>query len=125
MKMKQILLLTGILFTIGVSHAQEADQRLYKSYSSHYLEQLKSENPQMIRVLNYALDHACYLSAIPEGKDFGNLTEISLSSLTELPNFAELGLKIEKSNQYFKVTGSQQLLVVKSEWVLNYELEKL
>jgi hypothetical protein len=124
MKMKRLFLLSGFIFAFGSMHAQEADQRLYKSYSQNDIEQLQSNNPESIALLNYALDHACYLSAIPEGKDFSTLPEIHLLNLTDLPSFAELGLKIEKSNQYFKVTGTQQLLVVKSEWVLNYELGK-
>jgi hypothetical protein len=85
---------------------------------------MKSENPESIRMLNYALEHACYLAPIPEGKDLGILPEIQLTNLTDLPSFAELGLKIEKSNQYYRVVGLPQLLVVKSEWVLNYEMEK-
>jgi hypothetical protein len=124
MKMKRLFLLSGFLFAFSSMHAQEADQRLYKSYSTSDIEQIKSEKPESIRMLNYALENACYLAPIPEGKDFGNLPEIKISNLSNLPSFAELGLKIEKSNQYFRVSGSQQLLVVKSEWVLNYEMEK-
>jgi hypothetical protein len=122
--MKRLFLLSSFLVVFSIANAQNADQRLYKSYSQDDIEQLLSNNPEAIQLLNYALDHACYLSAVPEGKDFSTLPEIHLSNLTDLPSFAELGLKIEKSNQYFKVTGTQQLLVVKSEWVLNYELGK-
>lgn len=124
MKMKHLLILSGFLLAIGTANAQEADQRLLKSYSQEEIDALRSEDPKNILMLNYALENACYLSAIPDGKDFGQLQEISISDLTKLPDFAILGLKIEKSNQYFKVKGTNQLLVVKSEWVLNYEMEK-
>lgn len=105
------------------AYSQSADTRLSKVYSSEELTQLQNENPAKIKMLTYALDHACYFSEIPEGKKI-DLPSIELTNSTTVPCFAELGLKIEEQNQYFRVSGSNKMLVVKSEWVLNYELEK-
>ena len=40
------------------------------------------------------------------------------------PTFDDLGLDIINSNQYFKIEGTDKMLVVKSIWVLDNELGK-
>lgn len=105
------------------SFSQEFDNRLLKSYSESELQTIKSESPELIKVLNYALDNACYFSQINEGKDYSDLPSISLKSTSQLPGIDELGLKIEKQNQYYRIEGTDKLLFVKSEWVIQHELK--
>ena len=103
--------------------SQSTDDRLTRVYSTSELTQIQQESPDKLKMLHYALDNACYVSDIPTGKEI-ELPTIQLEDSKQVPCFAELGLRIEEHNQYFRIQGSNKMLVVKSEWVLNYEMEK-
>ena len=98
--------------------SQEVDSRLLDRYAPEELTEMYNNNQQEYKFLVYALDHAVYLTEVPEGKkvDFETI-DISNSEL----NFVALGLGIKDTNQYFKVLGENKLLVVKSRYVLNQE----
>jgi hypothetical protein len=96
------------------------DSRLLERFSQQELTNLKDNNPEKLAMYNYALDNGCYTAEMPTGKSI-TLEEISIDAMKEL-NFISLGLNIEKQNQYFKIAGQDKMLVVKSEWVLNHEL---
>jgi hypothetical protein len=120
--MKQILLFT-IFFTLSAAgNAQEVDARLSKRYSATELAQLKQNDPAKLTLLNYALDHACYLAEVPKGKESG-LTGVIEMNVNEPIDFIALGLEIQKTNQYLRIKGTNKVLVVKSEWVLTNEMQ--
>ena len=118
--MKIISIISIVFLLCGASFAQEIDKRLLSKYSTIELESMKELNPEKIQMLNYALDNALYVIDFPEKKD------IKLSSIqkpTTNQTFIDLGLEIQKENQYFQIIGEKKMLVVKSEWVLFNELK--
>jgi hypothetical protein len=82
---------------------------------------MQKENPAQFNMLNYALDNALYVIDMPKEK----MSEIQKSityDLKKKATFLELGLTIQKENQYLKINGLDKVLVVKSEWMLLNEL---
>lgn len=73
-------------------------------------------------LLDYALDNALYVANYDSSR--GGNFEIILVDSKNLPTFIELNLEITDSNQYFKISGEEKLLVVKSAIVLNHEMKK-
>lgn len=120
--MKQILLFTIFLSASSVAFSQEIDARLSKRYSSTELADLKQNDPAKLTLLNYALDHACYITDVPKGKESG-LNGVIEMNINEPIDFIALGLEIQKTNQYIPIKGTDKVLVVKSEWVLTNEMQ--
>jgi hypothetical protein len=73
-------------------------------------------------MLVYALDHAYYITVRPSGKTEGIEQERALVIGND-SNFISLGLDILNRNQYIPLSGTDKMLVVKSEWVLMNELK--
>ena len=82
---------------------------------------MQKENPEQLRMLNYALDNAFYVIDFPKEKK-NELQKTITYDLKKKASFIELGLTIQKENQYFKINGSDKVLVLKSEWLLLNEL---
>jgi hypothetical protein len=120
--MKQILLFTIFLSASNVAVSQEIDARLSTRYTSTELAKLKQNDPAQLRMLSYALDHACYIIDVPKGKESG-LTGLIEMDVNKPIDFLALGLEIQKTNQYLRIKGTEKVLVVKSEWVLNNEMQ--
>jgi hypothetical protein len=97
-------------------------KELLKSYKDAELTSLTQEQ---IELLDYAVDHACYLISVPQGKDISKFQEINLNSESKLIRFTDLGLKIQEVTQYFKVANRPELLVVKSSHILKLEKQNL
>jgi hypothetical protein len=120
--MKKLVLIPLISFLVFRSFSQKLDERLSSSYSSEELSLIAESQPELINLLNYAVDHACYITTAPTGKSVNGLETIQLNS-KETPSFTSLQKKIEKQNQYFLISGTNNMLVIKSEWVLKNEME--
>jgi len=120
--MKRLLIFCFPLLTSSLAFSQDYDNRLLKSYSVEELTQIKTEKPADLKVLAYGLENACYFSEAPKGKDVAGIQSIKLTG-TDIPCYADLGLKILDQNQYFMIEGTSKMLVVKSKWVLNHELQ--
>ena len=120
--MKQILLFTIFLALSATGIAQEFDARLTKRYSTTELADMKQNDPAKLTLLNYALDHACYIAEVPKGKENG-LTGVIEMNVSEPIDFIALGVEIQKTNQYLRIKGTNKVLVVKSEWVLTNEMQ--
>jgi len=117
---KLILLFLFFTFFSSISFSQMVDQRLEKKYSKKEINQMIKDDPGQYQFLVYALDNACY--TIDQPKDLSEFTEISLDLKRPL-NFLDFGLEIKDQNQYFIIKGTNKLLVVKSNWVINHELK--
>lgn len=114
------LLLCALMVLPSLLFAQDYDNRLLDSYSQETLDAIAQDDPAKIQVLNYALDNAMYFA------DGGNTKGTELMEITVpegATSFVDLKLQITDQNQYFKVSGEDKLLVVKSFWVLSNELE--
>lgn len=120
--MKLTSLVCFVLIFVGTAFSQEIDQRLIPKYSVEELETMMASNPEQYSLLAYALDNALYVSNFSSAKG-GDFETIVLNPAL-LPTFVELDLEIKDQNQYFKIEGYDKLLVVKSTWVLNHEMEK-
>ena len=119
---KLVLLFLFFTFFSKISFSQMVDQRLEKKYSNKEINQMIKDDPGHYHFLEYAIDNACYTIDQPKGKELSEFTEISLDIKSPL-NFLDLGLEIKDQNQYFIIKGTNKLLVVKSNWVLNHELK--
>jgi hypothetical protein len=117
------ILLLSILIS-SVSFSQDFDKRLEKLYSVEELTAMQKENPSKIITLNYAIDNAVYTSDLPLEKK-SEFTKSINYDFKKKPNFIELGLKIENQSQYFRINGTNKILVIKSEYLLNYELKNI
>ena len=110
----------GLLFLSAGLYAQEYDSRLLNSYSAESLNTLKVNDPHKLELLQYALESGMYFTKNASSKNV-QLPEIEITAKDQ--SFADLGLKITDENQYFRVKNEDRMLVVKSFWVLNNELE--
>lgn len=119
--MKKLLIITFSFFALGSAFSQEIDQRLIKKFTTEELTTMKANEPGKYAMYVYALDHACYISDLPKGKE-AKLTGSMNVDMTNPLNFVEMGLDIKSENQYFRINGTEKMLVVKSEYVLNNEL---
>lgn len=120
--MKKLLLSSLFLISASIVFSQKINERVYSSYSEDELATIISEQPEMVSILNYAVDHACYITNAPSGKSIDDFETINWDS-EAVPSFTDLKKKIEKQNQYFLISGTNKMLVIKSEWVLKNEME--
>ncbi len=119
--MKKGLLIILLVFTQQIV-AQKASPALAKSYSKTELQLFEQDGQGTINVLNYAVDQACYTILIPQGKDVDQFPTINLKSKKDI-RFTDYQLQIKDRTQYFKIEGSNELLVVKSINVLRLEMQ--
>lgn len=70
----------------------------------------------------HAAKNGTYITARPIGKELTPDGEITLEK-ARLVDPAAMGIKITNRTQYFAITGSNDLLVVKSTWVLDNEMK--
>lgn len=117
--MKKGLLIILLAF-VHQFHAQKASPALSKSYSKTELQQFEQDGQGTIELLNYAVDHACYIIQTPAGKDVSEFPTLALKSKKEV-HFTDLHLQIKDRTQYFNIEGSNELLVVKSLNILRLE----
>jgi mannitol-specific phosphotransferase system IIBC component len=122
--MKTTFILFLSILISSVSFSQDFDKRLEKLYSVEELTAMQKENPSKIITLNYAIDNAVYTSDLPLEKK-SEFTKSINYDFKKKPNFIELGLKIENQSQYFRINGTNKILVIKSEYLLNYELKNI
>jgi len=119
--MKHFFILSLALVMNSQAFSQEIDSRLSKKYTQQELLNMKENSPSEYNFLVYALDNACYVTDLPTGKEDALDGSISVDLSKEF-TFLDLDLQIKNSNQYLKINGTNKMLVVKSEWVLNNEL---
>ena len=112
--------------------------RASKSYSNKELKEISQNNSNEIELLNYAIDHACYIVKKPVLEKTSNTSaegttiKLPFIEIKNQPNldlkkvkFTDLQLKIIDRNQYFLIKDSNQMLVVKSKWVLQNEIDQI
>lgn len=70
----------------------------------------------------YAAKNGTYIIARPKGKEVTLNGEIT-SQKAQLVDPAKMGIQITGRTQYYGITGTTDLLVVKSTWVLDNEMK--
>lgn len=103
----------------GAVFSQEIDERLLKSYTLEEVQNLINSDEEKYQILVSAIGRATEIVDFPKGK------ETKVSEVISIPEgeftYLDLGLKIKDTNQYFKINGTDKLLVVKSFFVLKNE----
>ena len=131
-----IILLILLAFSSTSIYCQNYNQDLLKSYSKKELKEITKSNPNEIELLNYAIDNACYVVEKPVADKKTRATgDGRTSTLPVLDGklhvdldkikFTDLGLKIGDENIYLILTHYNKMLVVKSKWVLQNELNQI
>ncbi|MCH2224641.1 MAG: hypothetical protein MK066_07710 [Crocinitomicaceae bacterium] len=121
--MKILKALCFSLLATGGVYAQDVDNRLLERYSKSELETMKENDREEYNLLIYAIDNGIYVIDNPTQKEV-SFPVITVADIENIPSFLELDIEIKDQNQYFKISGSDKLLVVKSTWVLNHEMTK-
>lgn len=117
-------LLSSVVFFLLVSSVtwsqEKIDKRLLTKYSVEELKAIEINNPNEIKVMNYALDNGMYIANYSQQKG-DVLVEIEAPKKNQ--TYIDLNFQLLDQNQYFKIKGEDQLLVVKSKGVLMNELK--
>lgn len=119
--MKLLSSLVVVLLISSVSWSQEKiDKRLLNKYSVEELKSIETNNPNELKILTYALDNGMYLAnySKEKGHEF-----IEIDAPKKNQTYVDLNLDIKDYNQYYKVKGTEKLLVIKSREVLMNELK--
>lgn len=132
---KHILLLILLAFSSKLIYSQNYNQELLKSYSKKELKEISKSNPNEIKLLNYAIDNACYVVEKPvadKRKEKGDVQHITfpvydgkLNVDLDKIKFTDLGFKIKDKNIYIILSDNNKMLVIKSKWVLQNELDQI
>lgn len=112
--MKKLLLAFFLLFSIGSNLiAQEIDSRLLVKYNKSELKKMKSENPSEYQFQVNALDRGMFICDIPteKGKDVVFDGELKLD-LEKQHTYLSLGKEILDRYQYFKIKGTNKMVVI-------------
>ena len=126
--MKNLLLLTFLLFTASISSQSSTsfDERLLELFSQEELETIQKNEPYRLELIEYCLDNAYYFVEAPKEKDYST----RLSGTVEINdvknfNFFKLEIQLKENDyQYFKVKDKDLLLVVKSGQHVSTEMNK-
>jgi hypothetical protein len=70
----------------------------------------------------YAVKNGTYIIARPDGKKITPDGEITLEK-AKLVDPKAMGIKIIDKTQYYSITGTTDLLVVKSTWILDNQMK--
>ena len=133
---KLIILLFLLTFSSQLTYCQNFSAELLKSYSKNELKEIAKNTPKEIELLNYAINHACYIVEKPtaektfktnaDGRIFKlPIVEIENQQSLDKIKFTDLGFKIHDTNLYFLIKNSDKMLVVKSKWVLQNEIDQI
>lgn len=120
--MKILLFYLGMLSMTSSCFGQDVNEKeLLKTYTEQELADIKDESAEKYNLLVYALENGIDIITISTEKENPSRRVI------ELPEgdftYADLGLKIEDQNQYYQIKGTNKCIMLKSFWVLEYELK--
>jgi hypothetical protein len=112
--MKKLLLAISLIFMIGTNlEAQEIDSRLLVKYKKSEIKKMMAENPSEYQFEINALNRGMFISEIPaeKGKDIVFDGEIKLN-LDKEHTYLSLGKAIIDRYQYFKIKGTNKMVVI-------------
>ncbi|TSJ47564.1 hypothetical protein [Fluviicola chungangensis] len=113
--MKKIMFSAVVFLGASLSYGQNLNKDATKSATT--------QGPVVSKEMQaYAAKKGTYIIAKPQGKDLTPNGEISLEK-AKLVDPAAMGIKITDRTQYYGITGTTDLLVVKSTWVLDNEMK--
>lgn len=112
--MKKLILAISLIFMIGSNlEAQEIDSRLLVKYKKSVIKKMMAENPSEYQFEINALNRGIFISEISaeKGKDIVFDGEIKLN-LDKEHTYLSLGKSIIDRYQYFKITGTNKMVVI-------------
>lgn len=117
--MIKTLLSVGFLLCMGLSYGQDAN-RIHPGKQVR----IAKETPVLTAEMEqYAVKNGSYIADRPSGgKESAVDGQISMENAQKVDPKA-MGIKIIDRNQFFEITGTKKVLVVKSTWVLENEMK--
>lgn len=104
-----------------ISYAQTSGEQ--KTTQPQTIEQLQTTNPKEYNaVVKYAEKNGTTIMDLPKGKESRLNGEISMEK-AELVDPAKMGLTIPAANVYYRITGTEKMLLVKSLYTLQQEMK--
>jgi type 1 fimbria pilin len=113
---KTFFIAACMMLLSSLSIAQKYNNELLKSYTKS---EIQSMDVETLQALEYGVENAIYFIAIPKEKQSNFL---GIKNPNSSSKYTDLGLKIMNENQYFEIKETNQLMVVKSLFVLKNEL---
>ncbi len=113
--MKKTIFSSVVFLSLSAAYGQN----LAKESSKPVTEQAPVVSKEME---TYAVKNGTYIIARPEGKKLSPAGEVTLEK-AKLVDPKAIGVKIMDRTQYFTIAGTNDLLVVKSSWVLDNEMK--
>lgn len=118
---RNLSILTLFLGLSTLAVAQTAEGQ--KTPQVQTIEQLQANNPKEYNsVLNYAEKNGTVIMDLPKGKEARLTGEISMEK-AQLKDPSEMGLKIPSANEYYRISGTEKMLLVKSLYTLQQEMK--
>lgn len=116
--MIKTLLSIGFFLCVGLSYGQQTTKKPVKQISVDQNAPLLTKEMEQ-----YAIAHGSFITtAVVKDQPIDYTGEVSME-IAKKVNPAEMGIKITDSDQYYKITGTNQMLVVKSTWALDGEMK--
>ncbi len=113
------MLSVSLFLLVGLAYGQEQTKTLKTRDGSKYpVPTLTSEMKE------YAVANGSFITkeVLKDGKPIQYDGEISMETAKKI-NPAAMGITITERDQYYKITGTNQYLVVKSTWALDGEMK--
>lgn len=117
--MIKTILSVGFFLCVGLSFGQQSGKTLKTRDGSKYPVPVLTTEMQ-----KYAVTHGSFIAneTSKDGSTIQYNGEIS-EEMAKKVNPAEMGIVITDRDQYYKITGTSQYLVVKSTWALDGEMK--
>jgi len=120
--MKRLTLLVSSFFVFSAfSFAQTEIRETVKEPQT--MEQIAANSPaEHAKLLKFAETHGSTIMDFPKGKEAKLNGEITMEK-ANLIDPIKMGLGILSTNQYFRITGTEKMLMVKSVFLLQQEMK--
>lgn len=116
--MIKTVLSVGFFLFLGLSYGQQTTKKPVKQISVDQKAPLLTKEMEQ-----YAIANGSYIvTAVKKEQPIEYVGEISME-IAKKVNPADMGIKITDNDQYYKITGTDQMLVVKSTWALDGEMK--
>lgn len=103
----------GTIFCMNMAFGQTYDQRLEPYFAKEDIQKMIREDIQQYKFLLNALNKGIFISDVPTEKASTIAYNGELNIDPEVPHtFLSLGLNFTALYQYYKITGTEKMLVV-------------
>jgi hypothetical protein len=121
--MKRFTLLVSSVFVFSaLSFGQTEIRETAKEVQT--MEQLATSSPaEHAKLLEFAKNHGSTIMDFPKGKEAKKLDGEVTMEQAALIDPIKMGLSILSTNQYFRISGTEKMLMVKSVFILQQEMK--